>query len=290
MRDETTISSVKNVTTRINLKVRGEPKDQSTLLGIAPAGTRLIVLGERKKWFKVLFGNAIGWVFKEYVELTQKDENHKNIDKTDKIDKIDKISRIYKVFIDPGHGGKDPGAVGQKGTREKDLTLTLSKYLKEELEKLGSFAVKLSRDQDQYVDLKARGRAALHWGADIFISEHFNAAGNREAKGVEVFYSIDLPETKGKAKELSRVIAQVSRTNNRGAKVDKSSRYPGEDRITVLDITQDGGIPLVFLVENGFISNPPEEDRLRQDHVLREIAQVQAKTIYSWRETRPAAI
>jgi N-acetylmuramoyl-L-alanine amidase len=253
MKDETKISRVKTVTPKIDLKVRKEPHDQSSLLGIAPAGIELAVLGERQKWFKVIFSDTIGWVFKEYVNI--------------------KALEKYKVFIDPGHGGKDPGAMGPRGTREKDLTLTLSQYLKEELEMTGKFHVQLSRAEDRFVDLKDRGRAALKWGADIFISQHLNAAENRAARGVEVFYSAALPKTKDKAAELAREVARVLKTKNRGAKVQK---------LTVLKVTQEGGIPLVFLVENGFISNAPEEGLLRQDKMLREIAKVQSQVISNW--------
>ncbi|KGA96882.1 N-acetylmuramoyl-L-alanine amidase [Alkalihalobacillus alcalophilus ATCC 27647 = CGMCC 1.3604] len=81
-----------------------------------------------------------------------------------------------KIFIDPGHGGSDPGAVGN-GLREKDLTLSIAKALKKYLEQYENVEVRLSREDDRALTLKQRTDMANAWGADYFISVHVNAGG-----------------------------------------------------------------------------------------------------------------
>jgi N-acetylmuramoyl-L-alanine amidase len=81
-----------------------------------------------------------------------------------------------KVFIDPGHGGKDPGAVAH-GLREKDLALTIAKRVKEILEDYQGVQVRLSREDDSFLELTERTQMANVWGSDFFLSIHINAGG-----------------------------------------------------------------------------------------------------------------
>ncbi|TWI59318.1 N-acetylmuramoyl-L-alanine amidase [Halalkalibacter nanhaiisediminis] len=81
-----------------------------------------------------------------------------------------------KVFVDPGHGGTDPGAFGN-GLREKDLTLPIALALKKYLEQYENIEVRLSREDDRTLSLKQRTDMANAWGADYFISVHINAGG-----------------------------------------------------------------------------------------------------------------
>lgn len=94
---------------------------------------------------------------------------------------------IKKIVIDPGHGGKDPGAIGRLAIREKDITLDVSKRLKRYLENAG-IDVYLTRSDDRFISLWKRADIANKKGADFFISIHANAARSRQAKGFEVFY------------------------------------------------------------------------------------------------------
>ena len=90
----------------------------------------------------------------------------------------------YKVALDAGHGGKDPGAVGH-GLNEKDVTLSVARKVKSLLEARG-IGVVMTRDSDIFVDLGDRCRIANNANADIFVSIHCNAA-NSNAKGIETF-------------------------------------------------------------------------------------------------------
>lgn len=93
------------------------------------------------------------------------------------------------ICLDPGHGGVDPGAIGQAGTREADINLAVVMKLKMELAERGIPAV-TTRDNDTFVSLQDRVMKANHAGAMAFVSVHCNSANNRKASGTEVFYCI----------------------------------------------------------------------------------------------------
>jgi len=90
------------------------------------------------------------------------------------------------IVIDPGHGGIDPGAVGQNVT-EKDLTLAVAKALKKELEDTGKFRVVLTRTTDVYIPLRERFSLAREKGADLFISLHADSHNNPLTRGASVY-------------------------------------------------------------------------------------------------------
>jgi len=87
--------------------------------------------------------------------------------------------KIKTIIIDPGHGGKDPGAIGHKKLKEKDVVLAVGLKLKKKLEEKG-FTVKLTRDKDEFVELAKRPKMASDWGGDLFISLHCNAIAGKE--------------------------------------------------------------------------------------------------------------
>jgi N-acetylmuramoyl-L-alanine amidase len=93
------------------------------------------------------------------------------------------------VMIDPGHGGKDPGAIGINGVQEKDVILPISQYLAQYLEQQGVRAV-LTRNSDYFVSLQGRTDMANRAGADLFVSIHANSmgAGRPDVSGLEVYY------------------------------------------------------------------------------------------------------
>ncbi|MEE2878239.1 MAG: N-acetylmuramoyl-L-alanine amidase [Pseudomonadota bacterium] len=93
----------------------------------------------------------------------------------------------YVVVIDPGHGGKDPGALAASGTKEKSIVLLTSQAIKEVLERSGRYRVHLTRTDDTYVDHEDRVSMARNWGADLFISVHADAAGNSTVSGATVY-------------------------------------------------------------------------------------------------------
>jgi N-acetylmuramoyl-L-alanine amidase len=95
---------------------------------------------------------------------------------------------IRKIVLDPGHGGKDPGAIGIGGSTEKDIVLSVAKKLAVKLRKAMGVQVVLTRNDDRFVALENRTAVANAEDADLFISLHMNASPNGEAKGIETYY------------------------------------------------------------------------------------------------------
>jgi N-acetylmuramoyl-L-alanine amidase len=95
--------------------------------------------------------------------------------------------RRWRIAVDPGHGGKDPGAIGVGGLREKDVVLAVARRLARRLREAG-YEVILTRDGDVFLSLEERTARANAAAADLFLSVHANASANRSAAGVETYY------------------------------------------------------------------------------------------------------
>lgn len=95
---------------------------------------------------------------------------------------------IRKIVLDPGHGGKDTGAIGVGGVAEKDIVLAVAKKLAKKLKEDMGVEVILTRKDDRFIPLEDRTAIANAEGADLFISLHMNASPNGEAKGLETYY------------------------------------------------------------------------------------------------------
>ncbi|MFQ5539284.1 MAG: N-acetylmuramoyl-L-alanine amidase [Candidatus Binatia bacterium] len=97
-------------------------------------------------------------------------------------------ARIHKIVLDPGHGGKDPGAIGVRGIAEKDIVLSIAKKLARKLRKKMNVEVILTRNNDSFVPLEDRTAIANAENADLFISLHTNASSSRRLRGIESYY------------------------------------------------------------------------------------------------------
>jgi N-acetylmuramoyl-L-alanine amidase len=98
-------------------------------------------------------------------------------------------AKSYKtIVIDPGHGGKDPGARGQRGTEEKDITLKVALKLRDLLSRQAGIRVLMTRDRDEFVELEDRTRFANGQEADLFVSIHVNSHPQRSVKGIEIYH------------------------------------------------------------------------------------------------------
>ncbi|WP_339787041.1 N-acetylmuramoyl-L-alanine amidase [Paenibacillus sp. FSL R7-0313] len=161
---------------------------------------------------------------------------------------------MYKVLIDAGHGGKDPGAVAN-GIQEKDITLKVSFGIKQRLEAdYEKVQVLLSRSTDVFLELKERTAKANASGADILVSIHCNAGGGKG--GFETFRytsasqaSIKLQDTLHKA-----IMAKMGGTD-RGQKAQN------------LHMVRESNMPAV-LTENLFVDVATDADRLKQASVI----------------------
>lgn len=155
---------------------------------------------------------------------------------------------MAKIFLDPGHGGSDPGAIGSK-SKEKDNALNVILKLGDYLQRLGH-TVKYSRKTDKFVGLSERARLANNWGADIFISAHNNAATS-SATGFETFiYNGNVSSrTRKLQNNIHDVIAKDIGIRDRGKK---------QANFAVLRGTR---MPAI-LIEYGFITNKNDESML----------------------------
>ena len=113
----------------------------------------------------------------------------------------EKINKKFIVVIDPGHGGKDPGAIGVNGTFEKDINLLFAKIIKSVLSS-NNIKVKLTRIDDRYLYLRERINFAEKAKADLFISIHADASKNRNASGFSIF-SLSNKASDNEARELA---------------------------------------------------------------------------------------
>ncbi|MBL8511699.1 MAG: N-acetylmuramoyl-L-alanine amidase, partial [Betaproteobacteria bacterium] len=114
-----------------------------------------------------------------------------------------KVARPYVVIFDPGHGGEDPGAIGRRGTREKDVVLTIAQLLKDTLDKEAQYRVALTRDADYFVPLEQRVARARKLKADLFVSVHADAFIQANANGSSVFALSERGATSTAAKWLA---------------------------------------------------------------------------------------
>lgn len=136
-----------------------------------------------------------------------------NLDPTPIITSQQKRRRQKKemiIAIDPGHGGRDPGAIGKKGTREKDITLALAKKLKVLVNKTPGFKAVLTRERDQYVALRNRVKKAREHRADLFLSLHADSFRNPSARGASV-YALSL---NGASSEAARLLAEKENSSD----------------------------------------------------------------------------
>ncbi len=213
--------------------------------------------------------------------------------------------KIKTVVIDPGHGGKDPGAVGRRGTKEKDITLAISKKLAYFLKEHLNLEVILTRNKDIFIPLRERTRIANKYRADLFVSIHINASLKPVKHGFEVYFLSD---------EVSDREAQiVANKENEALKYEKTKEEINNELSAILwsltlneymnesselcsfiseEVKKDpflkkmenrgikeagfyvlrGAKMPAVLVEAGFITNPEEERKLKKSWFQKRIA------------------
>ena len=179
------------------------------------------------------------------------------------------------IFLDPGHGGSDPGAVSG-GVREKDLTLSVYNKVSSKLASLG-YTVLTSRNVDKDVDLVERAKQANNANADMLLSIHFNAGGRGVARGIETYYYQSQADRVPKInKENHNNAERLERSRKLANKVQQNLLYQtgANDRgvkrasFTVL---RETSIPSI-LVELGFIDNPEERNKIKTNEYQERLA------------------
>lgn len=165
-----------------------------------------------------------------------------------------------KLYLDPGHGGNDRGAVGN-GLQEKEIVLDLSLKIKDMLRSYPNAKVKLSRDRDEKKSLIARTNEANDWGADIFLSLHCNAF-NGKARGYEDFIYNNLPANAAARNHQAVLHQKVS------SAIDLPNRGQKQANFHVL---RESNMPAI-LTENGFIDHPEDAKLMKQESWRKKVA------------------
>jgi N-acetylmuramoyl-L-alanine amidase len=204
--------------------------------------------------------------------------------------------------IDPGHGGKDPGAIGRRGLREKHVVLEIAKALHQIIrQRLPEYRVIMTRERDRFVSLGKRAHIANKHRARVFISIHANASPNRTARGIETWYLSFAANERAKRiaarennmstgglSELERILLDLRETE----RINQSAILAG---ITQTELVKRAkahyqhlpsrgveGAPFIvllntsmpsILVEVAFVSNKYDERLLRRRSYQRTLAE-----------------
>lgn len=229
------------------------------------------------------------------------------------------IDRLVTVALDPGHGGEDPGAIGKRGTREKDVVLRIARRLKREIDKEPGMRAFLTRDGDYFVPLGRRVQKARQVRADLMVSIHADAWVSPKARGSSVYVLSQRGATSaaarwmaqkenaadgiggvrlmGQDQQLAQTLLDMSTTAQIKDSLKLGQAVLGQmKRVNSLhkqQVEQAGfavlkapDIPSI-LVETAFISNPEEEKRLRDENYQQEMAQALLNGIKAYLAQNP---
>lgn len=163
-----------------------------------------------------------------------------------------------KIFIDPGHGGKDSGATGF-GLQEKHLTLQISKKIVSMLQAYENVSIRLSRTTDKNVSLRARTNMANNWGADFLLSVHVNAGGGTGYE--DYIYNGPILKTTASIRATihQAITKQIHDIRNRGKKRAN------------FHMLRESNMP-AMLTENLFIDHPSDSEKLTNQSYINKIA------------------
>ena len=218
------------------------------------------------------------------------------------------------IVIDAGHGGKDPGAVGYRGTKEKDIALDVAKRLEKKLSKNLNVKIVMTRDEDIFLRLSERTKIANENNGSLFISIHTNAAEDRRASGFETFLigpnkneaAVRVAARENAVLELEGISGQkltnedlIKATIAQSAFASKSEQFASmvqgeiKKRVQSKDrgVKQAGFYVLMgasmpnVLVELGFISNPSEEKKLRSPQYRDQLATAIYRAVEQYQKT-----
>ena len=204
--------------------------------------------------------------------------------------------KVKTIIIDPGHGGKDPGAVSPHGIMEKDITLDIAHKLKNLLERDGSYNVLLTRENDVFIPLEQRTAFANQHEGDLFISIHVNAHTYSDRDGIETYYlslsdddesrAVAAYENRTASSQFSNLEELLNKILNK-SKIDESVNFAEIVQRNLIDKTrqQDRGVKRAgfvvligakmpsILTEVGFLTNPKDEKLLKNSYYHKFVAQ-----------------
>ena len=174
-----------------------------------------------------------------------------------------------KWYLDFGHGGKDPGAIGSNNTKESDIVLKIGMIIKNNLEKSLEKVI-TTREDDKYYSLDYRTSKANKENCDYFVSLHMNSSTNKDAKGVEVWVYDKNSKMYNLSKNLCSNLSKTINTPNRGVKFSKDFYVLKQTKMPAL------------LIEIDFISNSTVETSLNSEKYIKDIANTISSTLLSF--------
>ena len=242
--------------TTANLNIRATPSTDAAILGRFPAGTQFQYIDKGDGWGQITIQGQTGFLSLDYVAPVSEETATQT--------ESSARQSVQRIIIDPGHGGKDPGAIGND-TMEKNVALTISEKLQQRLLTNG-YDVKMTRSDDIFIPLSERATISNNWGADLFVSVHANSAATSSAKGLESYYYG--ASSSGKKLASSIQTALASNTNNENRGTHSADFY----------VLRHTSMPAV-LVETGFISNPADAALLNDSNYQNEVADTIAEGI-----------
>ncbi|MFD7520896.1 N-acetylmuramoyl-L-alanine amidase [Paenibacillus chitinolyticus] len=190
----------------------------------------------------------------------------------------------YKVVVDPGHGGKDPGAIGVNGLNEKTVNLDISLKLRDELKKKGVDVV-MTRADDRYLSLDERVQFTNAQNADVFVSVHANSNPSSAANGSQVlYYDSRYPQDDYPASPEMEALTPFSKLLAQKVLSSVLSQTGLKDQGLVpsaVYVVRKGKIPSI-LVETGFLSNKKEADLLADPAFRTKMAKAIADGVVSY--------
>ena len=222
--------------------------------------------------------------------------------------------KLDTIIIDPGHGGKDPGAIGYRGTKEKDITLDVAKRLVKKIERNMNINTILTRDEDIFIRLQDRTKLANSNNGKLFISIHANSAEDRRANGFET-YMIGMNKNAAAVRTAARENAVLDLEGGSATKltdealikvtIAQSGFANGSEKFAALvqeemnkrlqskdrGVKQAGFYVLAYasmpnvLIELGYLSNPAEEKKLKSSQYKDALATSIYRAIEKYQQT-----
>ena len=227
--------------------------------------------------------------------------------------------KVRTIAIDAGHGGRDPGAIGKNGLKEKTVTLDIAKRLAKLVRDRLGCEVIMTRDRDVFIDLDKRPFIAKSKDADLFVSIHVNATRKRLTRGIETYIQSFRPSdrdamataamenaTTSKTlsqldNELEKILKGLANQNKELESVELANYVQNSLVDTMRPVTGhvvNFGVKKAFfyvlvntnmpsiLAEVGFVSNPEDEKLLRQDSYKQKIAEALFQGVNKFVESR----
>lgn len=258
-----------------HLNVRSGPGSNYEMIDQVNPPESYNVLDQQGNWVQIDINSTEGWVHQDYVTISEDHEDTQQGSTTTPSSDADQSSNHQRsesisdklIVIDPGHGGRDVGAIGASGNYESTYTLTTANVLKQRLEALGAEVI-LTRTEDRFIPLTSRVTIANTKQADLFLSLHYNSTPELpNVTGAGTYYYSD--RDKQLAEDVQFFMVSQTGMNDRGVQQED------------LQVLRTNHRPSLLL-ELGFISNQEEEHNIQSKAYLDQMSRGITKGIHQY--------